>query len=343
MNLLQLFFIINWFMFILIWYEFFKNRKLTIFQIFILVLSGVMLVIFTVYPISLHYFWKLFWISRWSYVLIYLSIIFLLYMLINVLSKIELNQLDLTTLIRNLSIENSIKKRIYWREVFIIPAHNEQDVIEQTIQELLDYWYKNIILINDWSTDNTRRILEEKFIDKIVLLNHLKNRGQWAALETWFEYVRKYGDIDYVITYDSDGQHDLKDLQNFFQAFEKDSSLQVVLGSRFIENKSNIPFLRKLILIGWKIFTLVISWKYFSDVHNWYRVFKKSALDRIKINIDGMAHASEIQDIIARKKIKFKEVPVNIKYTKYSLAKWQKWWNAINIALKMLWLKLFKH
>ena len=55
-----------------------------------------------------------------------------------------------------------------------------------------------------------------------------------------------------------------------------------------------------------------------------------------------MWHASEILDLIAENDLSYKEVPVNIKYTEYSLKKWQKWSNSINIAIRMIWNKFFK-
>ena len=55
-----------------------------------------------------------------------------------------------------------------------------------------------------------------------------------------------------------------------------------------------------------------------------------------------MSYASELVDIISSKKISYMEIPVNIKYTEYSLSKWQKNSNAIYIALKMIWNKFFK-
>jgi len=55
-----------------------------------------------------------------------------------------------------------------------------------------------------------------------------------------------------------------------------------------------------------------------------------------------MGHASEIVDIIAKEKIAYREVPVHIHYTEYSLSKGQKSSNAINILLKVIWSKFFK-
>jgi len=56
-----------------------------------------------------------------------------------------------------------------------------------------------------------------------------------------------------------------------------------------------------------------------------------------------MAYASELVDKLEQNKIKFIEVPVNIRYTDYSLSKGQKSSNAIFIALKMIWTKFFKN
>ncbi|MDQ7023136.1 MAG: hypothetical protein Q9M97_06455 [Candidatus Gracilibacteria bacterium] len=55
-----------------------------------------------------------------------------------------------------------------------------------------------------------------------------------------------------------------------------------------------------------------------------------------------MGHASEIIDIVASKKIKYRELPVDIKYTKYSLAKGQSNSNAIKIAVRFIWSKFFR-
>ena len=104
MNLLQLFFIVTGFMVVLIWYDFLKKRRLTKFQIFILICAGILLIVFTLYPSTLHYFWKLFWVDRWAYVIVYLSIIFLAYMLIYLLAKFDTNKEEFTKLVRELAL-----------------------------------------------------------------------------------------------------------------------------------------------------------------------------------------------------------------------------------------------
>ncbi len=242
-----------------------------------------------------------------------------------------------------MAISTSNKKELYWEIAFVIPAYNESWVIQKTIQVVLDAGYTNIIVVNDGSKDKTLPILEE-FWDKIILLSHLQNRGQGAAIETWFEYLRRYGEVQYVCTFDSDGQHDIHDIKKFLKVFEEHPKTQIVFGSRFLWKQStkHIPFVRRCTLKLWKLFTLLFSNISLTDTHNGYRVMRLNSLDDIKITIDTMGHASEIIDIVATKKIPYKEASVYIHYDEYTLKKWQKSSNAFNIALRFLWNKFFK-
>jgi hypothetical protein len=67
------------------------------------------------------------------------------------------------------------------------------------------------------------------------------------------------------------------------------------------------------------IFTFFISSIKLSDSHNGYRVIRRRVLDRMRLTMDGMEYASELIENIYKYKLKFKEVPVNILYTDYSL------------------------
>jgi len=342
MSLLQFFFIIAWVIILILSIDIAKKQKFNALHFLVFLWVWWWLLVFTFFPEILDRIWWIFWVARWADVLVYTSIIFLLYFVLLLLSKHVENRESITGLIRELAIENSPKKAIKWKEVFIIPAYNEWPVIKKTIENILEKWYKNILVINDWSRDNSRDILE-KFWDKIILLNHLKNRWQWAALETGFEYLRRYWKIDYVVCFDADGQHSLDDLEKFYKILDNDKNIDIVFGSRFTwEANSNIPFSRKIILKLAILFTFFLSQIKLSDTHNWYRVFRRKILDDIKITIDWMGHASEIIDIVASKKINFREVPVTIKYTDYSLAKGQKSGNAINIAFRFIWSKFFR-
>ncbi|PID87547.1 cell wall biosynthesis glycosyltransferase [Candidatus Gracilibacteria bacterium] len=234
--------------------------------------------------------------------------------------------------------------------VFLVRAYNESKKIEEVIKSIIGFGYKNILIIDDGSTDNTEEIIhgikKSNKDTKIILLRHLFNRGGGASLETGFEYIRKYGDLlgfNYIFTFDADGQHNINDSKNFISQMEKSKNLDIILGSRFIEKtNTNAPFHRRVILFLGIIFTYITTGLNFTDSHNGYRLLKLSAIKKIKLTMDGMEYASELIEQIKINNLKYKEIPVNIKYTEYSLNKGQKSSNAINIALRMIWNKFFK-
>jgi len=228
--------------------------------------------------------------------------------------------------------------------IFLIRTYNEGNYLLDTIKNIQDAWYSKILVVDDGSKDNTKEILEKR--NNIFYIRHLINLWAGAALETGFEFLRRNWEkiwIKYVVSFDADWQHQIEDLEKFKRAFEENKNLDVVLGSRFIKNTVyNIPLHRKIILFLAKFFTFFISSISVSDPHNGYKMFTLDAINKIHLTMDWFAYASELIDEIAKNKLKFKEVPVNILYTDYSLSKWQKSLNAINIAIKMIWSKLFK-
>ncbi|MEI7477157.1 MAG: hypothetical protein WCJ81_01045 [bacterium] len=82
-----------------------------------------------------------------------------------------------------------------------------------------------------------------------------------------------------------------------------------------------MPLMRKIILRGSKIVTLLFNKIYVSDPHNGYRVISIAVLHQLDITSNSMTYASEILDSIRINHIPFTEVPVRIHYTEYSLSK----------------------
>lgn len=229
--------------------------------------------------------------------------------------------------------------------LFLIRAYNEATRIVSVIEDILSAWYDQILVIDDGSIDNTRLLLEKHFSGKIIYIGHTINRGGGAALETGFSYIRRYSqyyDWDFVVTFDADGQHDIADMDGFIEMFEKHPKTQIVYGSRFIiKTRSNVPFLRKIILLGGKIFTSLISGATLTDAHNGYRMFRIEVIEKIILTMDGMEYASELIDEIYLQGFTIREVPVNIHYDDYTLAKWQRYWWALRIVLRMIFKKFF--
>ncbi|MBU1198673.1 MAG: glycosyltransferase family 2 protein [Nanoarchaeota archaeon] len=227
--------------------------------------------------------------------------------------------------------KNIKKKKIF----FIIPGYNEEKSIGKVIKELKKAGYNNIVVIDDGSKDNT---YQEAKKQNIFVLQHAINRGQGAALRTGTEFALKKG-AEIIVHFDSDGQHRVEDLPQMLKPVLK-GEVDVALGSRFLK-KTKMPFSRRVLLKG----SVWIQWLFYgvklSDAHNGFRVMSRKAAQKIKIDSDRMEHASEIVEEIVKKKIKYKEVPVIIRYTGYSMKKGEgSFWGAVRILFKMIIKKI---
>ncbi|MDD3302935.1 MAG: DUF2304 family protein [Candidatus Gracilibacteria bacterium] len=342
MTLLQILFILSGIVIFILAFDIARKEKFNAIHFLIFIFVGIGLLLFSFFPSILNRIGLIFGLQRGADLLVYVSILFLFYFALLLLRKTEDNRDDLTKFVRELAIDNSKKEEINGKVLFLIRVYNEAKVLKNTLDVLLKTGYKNILVVNDGSTDNSKTILET-YGNKIILLNHLRNRGGGAALETGFEYIRRFGKTDYICTFDADGQHRIEDLGKFIKILDNNRKIDVVLGSRFIsKTNTNISFVRKVVLKLGIVFTFFVSNIKLTDSHNGYRVFRTKIIDEIKLTIDDMTYASEMMDIISTKGIKFMEVPVDILYTDYSRGKGQKSSNAINIAIKFIWNKFFR-
>ncbi len=215
-------------------------------------------------------------------------------------------------------------------------AFNEEKVVGKVLEGLINRGYKNIIFVDDGSTDGTYEIA--KSFD-IFILRHIINRGKGASLQTGTDYILKKG-YDYIVHFDADDQHNPDDIDKLlFPLFKNEAD--IVFGSRFLGCVENIPFFRKIILKGGISFTNFLYGIKLTDVHNGMRAFKSEVFKKIVLTEDRFAYASELIEKIVAFGFKLKEVPVRIIYTEYSLKKGQKNLNAINIFLKMIRRKFF--
>jgi glycosyltransferase involved in cell wall biosynthesis len=216
----------------------------------------------------------------------------------------------------------------------VVPAFNESRTIRGVIDELLGR-YPNVVVVDDGSSDGTAESLRDS---GALVLRHCANRGQGASLQTGIDFAL-LRDAEMIVTFDADGQHDVDDIAALLQPL-LDGECDVALGSRFLGQTSNMPLTRKLLLKLGVLFTWFVSRIRATDVHNGLRALTAQAASELSINMDRMAHASEIYDQIRLHGWRYQEVPVTIRYTKYSLAKGQTSWDALRIAFQVLLEKL---
>ena len=91
----------------------------------------------------------------------------------------------------------------------VVPAYNESEVIGLVLGELHKQNYRNIIVVDDGSTDATLLKAKEK---DVIVVRHMLNRGKGAAVKTGIE-AAKILRADQVVTFDADGQHEPQDIK----------------------------------------------------------------------------------------------------------------------------------
>ncbi len=212
----------------------------------------------------------------------------------------------------------------------VIAAYNEATCIEEVARELRAE-YPHVVVIDDGSSDDT---FESAKRSATYVLRHLINRGQGAALQTGIEFALSRG-ARFVVTFDADGQHRVEDIPAMMEPILA-GECDITLGSRFLGNTVDIPVSRRTMLWLAVRFTRIFSRVKVTDAHNGFRAFSRRAAERIHITLDRMAHASELIDQIRLSGLPFREVPVQIRYTDYSLRKGQSSRSAVRIALHYL-------
>jgi glycosyltransferase involved in cell wall biosynthesis len=212
----------------------------------------------------------------------------------------------------------------------VVPAFNEAPAIGAVLGELRAA-YPNVVVVDDGSTDGTAQVARTTAAH---VLRHPINCGQGAALQTGIEFALQCG-AEYIVTFDADGQHRVEDVAALLAPI-RSGECDIVLGSRFLGQSVGVPPLRRMVLRFGVLFTRLVSRVNLTDAHNGLRAFSRRAAQRINLRLDRMAHATELIDQVRQSGLRFKEVPVQIRYTAYSLRKGQSARGAIRIALHYL-------
>lgn len=214
------------------------------------------------------------------------------------------------------------------RIVTLVPAYNEGARIAATIRDALLY-SQVVVVIDDCSRDDTAHVAESV---GAVVLRHSLNRGQGAALQTGTEYALAHLEPDVLVHFDADGQMRGSEIPDLVAPIVR-GEVEVVLGSRFLgKQPENIPWARLAILQAGVVFTALVSGLRITDSQNGFRALSRSAAQVMRITLDGVAHASEILDLVKVTGLKYTERPVTITYSAETLQKSPSNWRAVRIV-----------
>ena len=191
-----------------------------------------------------------------------------------------------------------------------IPAYNEESSIQDVIKKTLLHVDK-VIICDDNSTDKTAKLAKAA---GATVISHKKNQGYGSAIITLFDFARKQN-ADVMITLDADGQHNPKQIPILLDVLTQ-NNVDVVIGSRFLDNNTNSPSYRKA---GIKIITSAsnIGTKFkVTDAQSGFRAYSKKAIQQINPTEQGMSVSTEILQKASNKGLTLAEVPISVSYGK---------------------------
>ena len=219
----------------------------------------------------------------------------------------------------------------------IIPVYNEDQIVASVIKKIRKY-YKNIICVNDGSSDDSSLHIVNS---GGTLVEHPINLGAGAATQTGVDYALQFPNSQYFITIDADDQHDIKDAVKMLEYLKK-YKLDIVFGSRFIGKVHNISRVKRVFLKQAALLSTKTSKVTLTDPHIGLRVFNRKFAENLKLTLPDFSHASEILYRISEGNYKYAEIPVTVTYSDYSKSKGQPMLNAINITIDLLFHRIIK-
>ena len=222
----------------------------------------------------------------------------------------------------------------------IIPCFNEKQTLEKILNKVQNSKIniKEIIIIDDCSTDGTIQILKSIKNPLIKIYFHSKNRGKGAALRTGFSKAK--GDI--CIVQDADLEYDPDDYPRLIKPILDDKA-DVVFGSRFQGGSPHrvVYFWHR---IGNGFLTLlsnVLTDLDLSDMETCYKVFKREIIQSIRIKEDRFGFEPEITAKIAKMNLRVYEVGIAYYGRTYSEGKKITWKDGIRAIYCILKYNLF--
>ena len=201
----------------------------------------------------------------------------------------------------------------------IIPVYNEKRTIGKLLKKInkLKYINKEIIVVDDASTDGTKKILEKNKTFYSILITHKKNFGKGAAIKS----AQKKVSGDVIIIQDADLEYDPRDYYKMLNLISIKN--KVIYGSRVLGknrylSKKFSSFIRIFFNHILTIISNTLNNQNLTDAHTCYKMFLKNVFLSIELKENGFSFCPEVTTKIALKKIKIKEVPIRYRGRTYA-------------------------
>ena len=206
----------------------------------------------------------------------------------------------------------------------VIPVYNEKKTILKIIDRIKKQTKinKQIIIVDDRSTDGTREIIEKKLSKKVdVIIYKNKNSGKGSAIKSAISRIN--GNV--VIIQDADLEYNPKDYMKLLKPI-KNNLTKVVYGSRVLNKNryKNHNFTSRFRIFANQILTIfsnIINNQNLTDAHTCYKVFTYKVFKKLNLDEKGFGFDSEVTSDLSKKNIKIMEVPISYKGRTYAEGK----------------------
>ena len=215
----------------------------------------------------------------------------------------------------------------------LIPVYNEKNTLLEILKqvEAVDFGMeKEIILIDDFSTDGTKELYKDL---NYKILYHEKNMGKGAALRTGFNAAT--GDI--IIIQDADLEYNPADYKPLVELIKNDEA-DVVYGSRLADtrNKGKFLLLSYLANVTLSFMTRILYGTFLTDMETCYKAFRADFIKGITIESNRFDFEPEITAKILKKNAHFKEIPISYNARQESEGKKITWKDGVQAIFTLL-------
>ena len=214
----------------------------------------------------------------------------------------------------------------------VIPVYNEKKSLLEIIQRVQSVPIeKEIILVDDFSTDGTRDLLHELERQEFKVLYHEKNKGKGAALRTGFQQATG----EFVIVQDADLEYDPNDYPKLLQPI-LDGEADVVYGSRFSGHRSNMTSLHTLgnLFLTW--ITNLFYRTCITDMETCYKLFRRETIQGIRIECNRFNFEPEVTAKLLKRGLRIVEVPISYSGRSFSEGKKITWRDGLSAVWTLI-------
>jgi glycosyltransferase involved in cell wall biosynthesis len=203
---------------------------------------------------------------------------------------------------------SELRERDQRKVIAGVPSYNVESFVGEVVRRAREY-VDQVVVIDDGSSDRTAEVAREA---GAVVRSHEVNLGYGGAIKSCFEAAREM-DADVLVILDGDGQHDSDEVPQIVAPVLNDEA-DVVIGSRFLDRNSDIPFYRRfgIHVITW-LFNVGSKTK-ITDSQSGFRAYSKRSIQAMSLQQKGMPVSVEILVRARRKGLVFREVPISCRY-----------------------------